>query len=89
MVDKEKRGEEGNWKKIEYLENDKSFLNEISIFRIFLKATIWWKKEKTVDSSFHDFVHFNIINVYMMYVYFTFLSCSLVTTKYIKISEWI
>lgn len=45
MVDKEKRGEEGNWKKIEYLENDKSFLNE-KHFSYFFKGYHLVKKRK-------------------------------------------
>ena len=41
-----KRGEDGN-KKFEYLENQKSFFNEIkSIFHIFWRTIICWKKKK-------------------------------------------
>ena len=38
--------------KFEYLENQKIFLDEIkNIFHSFLRAIIWWKKEKIVDRS--------------------------------------
>ena len=44
--------------KIEYLENEKSFLDEIkSIFHSFWRAIIWWKNEnlmKIVDTSFNS-----------------------------------
>ena len=43
MADREKWGEDENKKK-EYLENEKSFLDEIkNIFHRFWRAIIWWK----------------------------------------------
>ena len=46
MVDRKKKGKM-KIQKFEYLENEKSFLDEIkSIFRNYLRAIIWWKKEK-------------------------------------------
>ena len=36
-----------NYKKFEYLENEKSFLDEIkNIFHSFWRAIIWWKNKK-------------------------------------------
>ena len=41
IADRKKRGED----KFEYLENKKSFLDEIKIFfHSYLRAVIWWKK---------------------------------------------
>ena len=46
MADREKKGKT-NIQKFEYLENEKSFLDEIKdIFRSFWRAIIWWKKKK-------------------------------------------
>ena len=49
-----KCGKEGkNIQKLEYFENEKSFLDEIkSIFHRFWRAIIWWK-QKLVDTSFN------------------------------------
>ena len=46
MADREKKrgGEERNTK-FEYLENEKSFLYEISIFHSFQRAIIWCKNK--------------------------------------------
>ena len=54
MVGREKRGED-EIQKMEYLENEKSFSNEIkNIFYSFWRAIIWWKMkilEKKADAS--------------------------------------
>ena len=56
MVERQKKREGHKYKKAKYLENKKSFLEEIkSIFHSFWKATIWWKNKnlmKIVDKSF-------------------------------------
>ena len=56
MTNRQKKGEGQKLKKIEYLENEKSFLDEIkSIFHSFWRAIIWWKNKdlmKTADTSF-------------------------------------
>ena len=43
--------------KFEYLENEKSFFDEIkSIFHIFSRAIIWWKNKKLIkiaDTTFN------------------------------------
>ena len=42
MADRERRAEEGNTKKIEYLENENIFLHEIEgIIHSFWRAIIW------------------------------------------------
>ena len=44
MADRENTGEDGI-QKFEYIDNEKSFLDEIkSIFRNYLRAVSWWKK---------------------------------------------
>ena len=44
MADREKKEGKTNIQKFEYLENEKSFLDEIkNIFPSFWKAIIWWK----------------------------------------------
>ena len=56
------REKEGKMEKLkfEYLENEKSFLNEIkNIFHSFWRAIIWWKIricEKITDTSFKKFL---------------------------------
>ena len=42
--------------KFEYLENEKSFLDEINIFHILRRATIWWNKNliKNSGKSFNN-----------------------------------
>ena len=46
MADRERRVEEGNTKKIEYLENENIFLHEIEgIIHSFWRAIIWWKNK--------------------------------------------
>ena len=48
--------------KFEYLENEKSFLDEIkNIFHIFWRAVIWWKNKnliEKVDTSFNNFQYY-------------------------------
>ena len=40
--------------KLEYLENEKSFLDEIkNIFHSFLRAMIWWKNKNLIKNSGH------------------------------------
>ena len=46
MADKEKKEGKTEIQKVEYLENEKSFLDEISIFYNYLRAIIWCKSEK-------------------------------------------
>ena len=47
MADRERRVEEGNTKKFEYLENENIFLHEIEgIIHSFWRAIIWWKNKK-------------------------------------------
>ena len=50
-----KCGKEGKKsQKIEYLENEKSFLDEIkNIFHSFLRAIIWCKNKKLIKNSGH------------------------------------
>ena len=50
-----KRGrEEEKLQKLEYLENEKSFLDEIkNIFHSFCRATIWWKNKNFIKDSGH------------------------------------
>ena len=50
-----KCGAEGKkLQKFEYLENKKSFLDEIkNIFHIFWKLTIWWKNKNLIKNSEH------------------------------------
>ena len=46
MADREKKRKKGKMEiqKFEYLENEKSFLDEIkNIFRSFWRAIIWWE----------------------------------------------
>ena len=46
--------EEEKIQKFEYLENKKSFLDEIkNIFHGFWRATIWWKNKKLMKNSRH------------------------------------
>ena len=53
IADRQKNGGETEIQKCEYLENEKSFLDEIkNIFHENLKVIIWWKKWKIVDTSF-------------------------------------
>ena len=56
QVEKERRTE---IQKYQYLDNEKSFLNEIeSIFESFWRAIIWWKNKnlmKVADTSFKAF----------------------------------
>ena len=56
-----KRGDEGSAIKLEYLKNEKCFLNAIkSIFHSFQRAIMWWKNKKIPDTSFNDFkIHFS------------------------------
>ena len=42
MADREKEGKT-EIQKFEYLENEESFLDEISIFLSFWRAIIWWE----------------------------------------------
>ena len=63
--------------KFEYLENEKSFLDEIkNIFQSFWRAIIWEKNIKLIkiaDTSYNDFISFfDFIN------YFDFKSFSLI-----------
>ena len=54
MTDREKNGKM-KIQKFEYLENEKSFLDETkNIFHSFWRAIIWWKKidKKIVGTSF-------------------------------------
>ena len=54
MADREKKGKMGI-QKCEYLENEKSFLDEIkSIFHSFWRTIIWWKKIKNSALKFSD-----------------------------------
>ena len=47
-----KCGKEGNkLQKIEYLENEKSFLDEIKNIHSYWKAVIWWKNKKLMKNS--------------------------------------
>ena len=39
--------------KFEYLENEKSFFDEIDIFRSFGRTIIWWKNKKLIKNSGH------------------------------------
>ena len=40
--------------KIEYLENDKSFLDEIkNTFHSFWRANVWWKNKNLIKNSGH------------------------------------
>ena len=50
-----KCGKEGKkLQKLEYLENEKSFLDEIkNIFHSFQQSVIWWKNKKLIKSSGH------------------------------------
>ena len=50
-----KCGKEGKKiQKCEYLENEKSFLDEIeNIFHSFWMAIIWWKNENLIKNSGH------------------------------------
>ena len=50
-----KCGKEGEkLQKLEYLENEKSFLDEIkNIFHSFWRAIIWWKNKKLIKNSGH------------------------------------
>ena len=58
MADRENTGEDGI-QKFEYIDNEKSFLDEIkSIFCNYLRAVIWWKKWKIVDTSFKGYVRY-------------------------------
>ena len=41
-----KKEEETEIQKFEYLNNKKSFLDEINIFHSYLRAVIWWKNDK-------------------------------------------
>ena len=46
--------EQEQLQKFEYLENEKSFLDEIkNIFHIFWRAIIWWKNKKMIKNSGH------------------------------------
>ena len=46
MTDREKEGKT-EMQRFEYVENEKSFLNETkSIFHNYLRAIVWWKNEK-------------------------------------------
>ena len=46
MADREKEGKT-EIQKLEYLEKEKSFLDEIkSIYHNYLRAIIWWRNEK-------------------------------------------
>ena len=54
MADKKTGGKKGKTEiqKFEYLENKKSFWDEIkSFFHNYLKAAIWWKNEKRWTQS--------------------------------------
>ena len=69
--------EEEKIQKFEYLENEKSFLDEIkNIFQSFWRAIIWKKNIKLIkiaDTSYNDFISFfDFIN------YFDFKSFSLI-----------
>ena len=69
--------EEKKSQKFEYLENEKSFLDEIkNIFQSFWRAIIWEKNIKLIkiaDTSYNDFISFfDFIN------YFDFKSFSLI-----------
>ena len=53
IADRQKKEGETEIQKCEYLENEKSFLDEIkNIFHENLRVIIWWKKWKIVDTSF-------------------------------------
>ena len=57
MADTAKKEEKRETQKIEYLEHEKGFLDEIkSIFHYFLRSIIWWRKEKyrTQDLSWKN-----------------------------------
>ena len=45
--------EEEKIQKFEYLENEKSFLDEIKIFHSFWRAIICWKNKKFIKNSGH------------------------------------
>ena len=46
--------EEGKIQKFEYLNNEKSFLDEMkNIFHSFWRAIIWWKNKKFIKNSGH------------------------------------
>ena len=48
--------EEEKLQKFEYLENGKSFLDEIkNILHSFWRAIIWWKNENLIKNSGHKF----------------------------------
>ena len=43
MADREKKNGRPEYQKLEYLESEKGFLDEIkTIFHIFWRAIIWW-----------------------------------------------
>ena len=44
--------EEKKLRKVEYLENEKSFLDEI-IFHSFWRPIIWWKNKNLIKNSGH------------------------------------
>ena len=45
--------EEEKIQKCEYLENEKSFLDEINIFHSSWRAIIWWKNKNLIKNSGH------------------------------------
>ena len=50
------RKEAKKLQKIEYLENEKSFLDEIkNTFHSFWRATFWWKNKNLIKNSGHKF----------------------------------
>ena len=51
--------------KYEYLENEKSFLDEIkSIFSSFWRAIIWWKKKNLMKIADTSFKHLEMSPLY-------------------------
>ena len=59
MADREKKEGKTEIHKLEYLHNEKSSLDEIkSIFCNYLRAAIWRKKWKIVDTNFKDYVRY-------------------------------
>ena len=53
MADREKKGK-AEIQKFEYLENKKSFFDEVkNTFRSFGRAIIWWKNKNLIKISRH------------------------------------
>ena len=64
----------------EYLENKKSFLNEINVFHSFQRAIIWWENKnliKIADTSFNLKILENVGNIIDLSTFIIFLYLSM------------